>query len=96
MHDLTFRFADGDVQGEGRDCIGPFSFHGNYDETGAISLVKKYHGRHEVIYRGLPDGEGLIFGQWSIGSIWSGTFALAPLVVPGPPDAPIHEIRPLG
>jgi hypothetical protein len=76
MNDLVLRFAGGAVEGEGTDCIGPFTFRGRYDGQGTVTLVKQYLGRHQVLYRGAHDGEGTIFGRWSIGEFWSGPFAL--------------------
>jgi hypothetical protein len=79
MHDLQLRFEGGVIEGEGRDIIGPFTFRGKYDNRGSVTLVKQYLGRHSVLYRGSYDGEGTIFGTWSIGEIWSGPFALSPI-----------------
>jgi hypothetical protein len=78
MSDLTLRFADGVVEGEGRDLVGRFTFRGSYDERGNVTLIKQYAGRHQVHYQGNYDGEGVIFGTWSIGEPWSGPFALTP------------------
>lgn len=94
MRELVLRFADDEVTGEGRDCIGPFTFRGQCDAAGAVTLVKQYIDRHQVMYRGLHDGEGTIFGRWSIGPFSSGTFALAPVVKPPPVDAPILDLTP--
>lgn len=91
MGPLVLRFADGRIEGEGRDVIGPFVFEGEYDAQGAIRMVKQYLGRHQVIYTGTYDGEGTIFGRWSIPPFWSGPFALSPVVGRAPPDAPIEE-----
>jgi hypothetical protein len=92
MHGLTLRFADGVVEGEGRDIIGRFTFRGNYDDRGAVRMVKQYLGRHAVLYQGIYDGEGTIFGQWSIGEANRGFFALSPAGVRGDPEAPIEEL----
>jgi hypothetical protein len=75
MH-LVLRLGDGQIGGEGDDCIGPFSFSGHYDERGNVVMVKQYVGRHQVLYEGTYDGEGTIFGHWSISSPWSGSFAM--------------------
>jgi hypothetical protein len=91
MRDLTLRFAEGVVEGEGRDVIGRFTFRGNYDDRGAVRMVKQYLGRHAVLYQGIYDGEGTIFGQWSIGEL-RGPFALSPAGVRGDPEAPIEEL----
>ncbi len=76
MHELQLQFDAGEVHGSGWDVIGPFSFHGQYDENGLIVMTKRYVGKHTVLYRGQYDGEGTIFGRWSIGELWTGPFAL--------------------
>jgi hypothetical protein len=91
MTELTFDFAGGVVTGNGRDCIGPFSFHGRY-AGGTVTMIKQYHGRHAVKYEGSYDGEGTIFGRWSIGSQWSGPFALSPVADRPASDAPIESL----
>jgi hypothetical protein len=73
---LVLRMGDGRIDGEGDDCIGPFTFGGHYDEQGHVVMVKQYIGRHQVRYEGSYDGEGTIFGRWSIGELWTGPFAL--------------------
>ena len=92
MHDLVLRFRDGMVHGEGRDCIGRFTFQGRYERQGTIRMVKQYIGRHRVLYEGTYDGEGTIFGRWSIGSLWSGPFAMTREHAPPDPDAPIQSL----
>jgi hypothetical protein len=78
MHDLVLHFADGRIEGSGVDVIGRFTFEGTYDEAGGVTLVKQYIGRHRVTYHGRYDGEGTIFGEWSIPPLWRGPFALRP------------------
>ena len=92
MDDFLLRFADGMVEGEGRDVIGRFTVTGTCDDHGAVSFVKQYIGRHRVLYRGVYDGEGTIFGAWSIGESWSGPFALSPVRGSPPLDSPIRDI----
>jgi hypothetical protein len=92
MGPLNLRFKDGRIEGEGRDIIGRFTFTGVYDERGAIRMVKQYIGKHRVLYEGTYDGEGTIFGQWSIPPRWSGSFALSPSAGRAPSDAPIEEL----
>jgi hypothetical protein len=92
MTELVLHFVGGQVQGRGRDVIGAFTFTGQYDDRGTITMVKQYLGRHSVAYRGQYDGEGTIFGQWSIGSEWSGPFALTPNRAVTPPELPITEL----
>lgn len=94
MGPLVLRFDDGRIDGEGRDIIGPFTFAGEYDEHGAVRMVKQYHGSrtHQVFYHGRYDGEGMIFGEWEIPPIWKGSFALSPAAGKPPADAPIEEL----
>jgi hypothetical protein len=92
MEPLVLRFADGKVEGEGVDVIGPFTFRGTYDETGAVSLVKQYLGAHQVLYHGRHDGEGTLYGQWTVAGIWTGPFALRPERFTVAADAPILTI----
>jgi hypothetical protein len=92
MGPLVLRFVDGRIEGEGRDVVGPFTFEGDYDERGTIRMVKQYLGRHRVLYQGTYDGEGTIFGRWSIPPLGSGAFALSPVAGKPPKDAPIEEL----
>ena len=92
MHDLELQFAGGEVRGRGRDIIGLFTFAGTYNERGEVALTKQYIGRHRVQYTGQYDGEGTIFGRWSIGSEWSGPFALTPIRGAVSSDAPIVDL----
>jgi hypothetical protein len=92
MGPLVLRFGEGRIEGEGRDVIGRFTFTGAYDDGGAIRMVKQYLGRHQVLYQGTYDGEGTIFGQWSIPPLWSGSFALSPVLGKPPADAPIEDL----
>lgn len=92
MRDLVLRFADGLVRGQGVDLIGAFTFQGEYDQSGNVVLVKQYLGRHQVLYRGRYDGEGTIFGEWTIGERWRGPFALSPEEFQVAADAPILSI----
>jgi hypothetical protein len=78
MRDLVLHFGDGQVDGSGIDIVGRFSFQGQFDQAGNVVLVKQYLGRHRVLYAGRYDGEGTIFGEWSIGELWRGPFALRP------------------
>jgi hypothetical protein len=92
MRGLVLRFAGGAVEGEGRDVVGRFTFRGRYDDQGHVSMVKQYVGRHQVHYEGRYDGEGTIFGQWSIGELWRGKFALSPVRAKPDPEAPIEPL----
>ncbi len=79
MHNLVLDVAaNGVVKGSGDDCIGPFTFEGQFRHNGTVSLIKQYIGRHWVSYEGQNSGEG-IFGTWCIEGFWTGRFALRPL-----------------
>ncbi len=91
MHELSLRFEDGVVTGEGHDIIAPFLFRGTISADGKVHLIKKYLGRHEVVYEGDYDGEGTIFGTWSIGTIWRGPFVLS-VDRQAPREESIHEL----
>ena len=92
MRGLVLRFAGGTVEGGGDDVIGRFTFHDRYDDRGHVTMVKRYVGRHEVLYEGRYDGEGTVFGRWTIGDIWEGNFALTPVRAKPGPDAPIEPL----
>jgi hypothetical protein len=76
MHDLVLRFVNGTLVGGGGDCVGRFTFDGTCDPTGTVIMVKHYLGKHKVLYKGQFDGEGTIFGRWSIWPHDSGAFML--------------------
>ena len=84
MEDFRLAFRDGIVTGSGTDVIGPFVFRGEYNtQTGRVSMMKQYLGRHRVLYDGHPDGEGCIGGTWSIpgvGDVYTGPFLLRPVI----------------
>jgi hypothetical protein len=92
MRDLVLRFEGGMVEGSGVDVVGRFTFAGTYDDGGNVALLKRYVGKHEVLYLGRYDGEGSIVGTWSIRELWSGPFALSPADFRVPSDAPILTI----
>jgi len=54
------------VAGEGTDIIGPFTLDGEISDDGRVSLLKDYLGRHSVRYEGQHDGEGRMWGVWSL------------------------------
>jgi hypothetical protein len=76
MEDLSLQLAGGLIRGGGRDIIGLFTFHGRMEQDGRVLMTKQYIGRHAVFYEGQYDGEGTIFGQWSIEAWDSGDFML--------------------
>jgi hypothetical protein len=76
MRGLVLRFSADRIEGEGSDVIGPLTFQGQFRGGGSVVLVKQNLRRHQVLYRGQYDGEGTIFGGWSIGEYWRGPFVL--------------------
>lgn len=40
MRDLVLRFSAGEVEGQGADMVGSFTFHGTYDSAGVVTLIK--------------------------------------------------------
>jgi hypothetical protein len=89
---VTLRLGEGRIEGEGDDIIGPFTFCGHYDMQGRVSMIKQYIGRHQVLYEGAYDGEGTIFGMWTISPLWQGPFALRLEGADGP-DGIEQEIK---
>jgi hypothetical protein len=69
-------------RGNGIDC----------DDRRNVVMVKQYIGKHRVLHRGVYDGEGTIYGTWSIGEFWKGPFALSPVQSRPAPYAPIQDI----
>ena len=66
LMDLRLTFKNGAMNGEGRDWVGKFSIRGRYDvATGQCHWHKRYHGKHDVFYRGYNEGKG-IWGVWEI------------------------------
>jgi hypothetical protein len=76
MESLVLQFDNGVVRGSGCDIIGRFTFAGRMAPDGRVQLNKQYIGQHAVLYQGQFDGEGAIFGQWSIGPWDRGDFLL--------------------
>ncbi|MGA2254723.1 MAG: hypothetical protein ABSG53_08690 [Thermoguttaceae bacterium] len=96
MHNLVLDVAaDGTVTGGGEDCIGLFTFRGQFQPDGTVSLVKQYIGRHWVSYEGSNSGEG-IFGTWDISGFWRGTFALRPIADNKNAFGEIRALAPVG
>jgi hypothetical protein len=93
MRELVLNFANGRIDGQGVDIIGRFTFTGEYDQHGQVVLIKRYLGKHEVLYRGRYDGEGTIYGQWNIGEQWRGPFALSPENMQADAEEPILRIE---
>jgi hypothetical protein len=92
MEELDLYFDGGTIEGAGRDSDGRFTFTGSYDGAGRVRMFKQYPGRQQVLYEGHYDEEGTITGGWSIGTLASGTFALAPDCGWVSPDASIEPL----
>lgn len=93
---LTLRLDGGEIDGEGDDMVGRFTFRGRYDTQGRVSMIKQYIGKHQVLYEGTYDGEGTISGRWSIMSYWWGLFALRLEAADRREAQEITEILPAG
>lgn len=93
MHDLVIDFDGGVLRGHGWDCVGKFTLEGQVEPTAEVQIVKRYTGRHSVVYRGRHDGEGMIHGVWALDGD-NGTWAIRPSGGFRKTDAPIVELRP--
>ncbi|GIW84627.1 MAG: hypothetical protein KatS3mg107_0287 [Gemmataceae bacterium] len=93
MQEFELHFqANGEVVGRGYDIVGLFTMRGEWDpSSGQVKIVKHYLGKHDVVYRGQPDGEGCIIGTWWIGADCSGPFLLRPVLRRPPQQEPIQE-----
>ena len=80
--DLFLTFAQGTLNGEGRDDVGSFLIRGQYDAAGGeCHWTKTYPGSHDVYYQGYREGKG-IYGRWEIGLLSHGGFHIWPKGVP--------------
>ena len=93
MHDLTLRFHGSSITGEGWDCVGQFTLEGEWMDNSEVRIVKRYMGRHHVVYAGRHDGEGTLFGVWALAGD-EGTFAMRPNLSRDSRDRPITELTP--
>ncbi|HVK16909.1 MAG TPA: hypothetical protein VM533_08160 [Fimbriiglobus sp.] len=101
MEAFELHFRGELATGHGRDVVGRFTFHGEFDEkSGRVMLIKQYLGRHQVLYDGRPDGEGSILGKWTITEsfvgreyVTVGPFVLSPDLPRPTGDEPIIEIK---
>jgi hypothetical protein len=66
MADLRLAVKGRAVNGHGIDIVGPFTIQGSISDDGRVSLLKDYLGRHAVRYEGQHDGEGRMWGLWSL------------------------------
>lgn len=94
--ELYLTFADGEMTGEGRDLVGPFTVHGGYNVAdGRCRWTKQYLRKHAVFYEGFNEGQG-IWGAWNIpaSSITvevSGGFHIWPEEMADPTGQYLHE-----
>ena len=99
MHNLLLEVdADGMVKGHGEDCVGRFTFRGQFWPDGTVSLVKQYLYRHAVFYEGCNFGEEIV-GRWFIRGLRAayetGRFVLRPVTVGFADCVPIEEMVPV-
>ena len=66
MDGLRLAVEGHEVDGVGADIIGPFTLQGLISDDGRVSILKDYLGRHSVRYEGQHDGEGRMWGVWSL------------------------------
>ncbi len=92
MHDLTLRFRNEQLEGEGWDCVGRFTLSGTVLPGNKVQITKKYERRHSVVYLGEHDGEGTISGAWALFGD-NGTFALRPVARFHGEEAPIQDLQ---
>jgi hypothetical protein len=90
--ELHLTFNHGEIQGNGRDWVGPFTIKGRYNlASGRCHWIKQYIGRHAVSYRGFNEGKG-IWGKWEIASDrMHGGFHIWPEGMPDPSTPQLTE-----
>jgi len=66
MHALALRIAGQTLTGSGTDIVGDFRMSGTLHDGGLVSIDKRYIDGHSVLYTGEHDGEGRMWGLWSI------------------------------
>lgn len=77
--ELSLRFENGRITGDGADPVGLFVIAGHFDtSSGDCDWTKTYPGAHDVFYRGFREEKG-IWGTWEIHQIWRGGFHIWPL-----------------
>src|SRR5207237_3400716 len=76
--ELGLTFANGSLNGDGADDVGPFLVRGRYDSANReCHWTKRYIGKHDVFYRGFREGKG-IWGTWEIAIHCHGGFHIWP------------------
>lgn len=93
MRDLSLDFRGPTILGQGTDIVAPFQLSGKVRSDGSVELLKRYQGRHQVLYVGTYDGEGTLCGRWDIAG-HQGEWSIR-LLSPNQPtsDDDIQEIR---
>jgi hypothetical protein len=96
LMELRLTFSAGTLAGEGRDWVGKFVLRGRYSTgDGKCHWVKRYLGKHDVVYNGFNEGKG-IWGIWEIPSvahpdIGRGGFHIWPEGMPDPSRPQLSE-----
>jgi hypothetical protein len=94
--ELRLQFRAGEMTGEGRDWVGKFLIRGRYAVAdGKCHWVKRYLGKHDVIYQGYNEGKG-IWGLWEIPTethpdVCRGGFHIWPEGMPDPSQPQLSE-----
>eukprot|EP00347_Sterkiella_histriomuscorum_P011882 403370740 len=66
--EMTFEklvIASGVILGKGTDEVGDFYING-YQKGLKIKYIKKYHGKHSVLYKGTIENGNVVRGQWKL------------------------------
>jgi hypothetical protein len=92
--EMVLSFANGNMNGSGRDWVGAFNIDGGYNlDDGQCIFLKQYVGLHTVGYRGFNEGKG-IWGTWEIaaaGMKFTGGFHIWPENMPDPTQPVLEE-----
>lgn len=75
--DLRLEITTGRISGTGIDPVGRFVISGRVHEDRRVNWVKTYLGRHDVLYEGFADHNG-IWGTWEIPPWTTGGFRIWP------------------
>ncbi len=93
--ELRLNFAQGVMQGEGRDWVGNFVLRGRYElSDGTCYWTKSYIERHDVFYKGFNEGKG-IWGTWELdlhGQQYRGGFHIWPEGMADPTQPSLSEV----
>jgi hypothetical protein len=75
--DLRLEISPDRISGTGIDPVGRFMISGRLREDRSLNWVKTYFGRHDVLYAGFADHNG-IWGTWEIPQVSTGGFRIWP------------------